>query len=83
MEGNKLIEYLEIVKFAQVENELSKHFELRDSGQFAYFHDELNPRWRMVKRGFFFKYYYGIEECNPFNLSTCHLLSVRLQVGHV
>ena len=34
MEGNKLLKYLEIVKFAQLENELSKHFELRDSGQF-------------------------------------------------
>ena len=34
MESNKLLKYLEIVKFAQVENELSKHFELRDSGQF-------------------------------------------------
>ena len=35
MEGNKLLKYLEIVKFAQLENELSKHFELRDSGQFG------------------------------------------------
>ena len=35
MESNKLLQYLEIFKFAQVENELSKHFELRDSGQFG------------------------------------------------
>ena len=35
MEGNKLLKYLRIVKFAQLENELSKHFELRDSGQFG------------------------------------------------
>ena len=35
MESNKLLKYLEIVKFAQVENELSKHFKLRDSGQFG------------------------------------------------
>ena len=35
MEGNKLLKYLEIVKFAQLENELSKHFELRDSEQFG------------------------------------------------
>ena len=35
MEGNKLLKYLEIVQFAQLENELSKHFELRDSGQFG------------------------------------------------
>ena len=34
MESNKLLKYLEIVKFAQVENELSKYFELRGSGQF-------------------------------------------------
>ena len=35
MGGDKLHKYLEIVKFAQVENELSKHFELRDSRQFG------------------------------------------------
>ena len=37
VESNKLLKYLEIVKFAQVENELSKHFELRDSGQIRIF----------------------------------------------
>ena len=35
MEGNKLLEYLEIVKFALVENNLSKHLEVRDSRQFG------------------------------------------------
>ena len=35
MECTKLLECLETVKLAQMEKELSKHFELRDSGQFG------------------------------------------------
>ena len=46
----------------------------------TFYHDESKPRWRIVKRGFFFKYCYLSDF---FNLSPCHLFGACTQVKRV